>query len=316
MPLISENGYTRTVNAASSALNGRQAFAAVSNGYQSTRLDLSSLSGQSVRFRWRFVSESGTGDLGWLLDDVRLYTCVTPEPGLSITKAVDQTTVTAGNDIDYHLTVTNTGNVDLTGVVVTDANAPDCATNIGALDAGAPPVVIDCTYTTDAGDIGTYSNTAGVISGQTPASSSNQVNTTVTTAAQCHGRTVTVDIGNGGSPTSSADVILGTPGADVINALGGNDHICSLGGNDTVNAGFGADNVTAGNGNDTVTGFDGIDTLDGGSNNDTLKGGDQNDTLLGQGGSDRLVGGANRDTCNGGPQADTQSGCEVRSSIP
>ena len=46
-----------------------------------------------------------------------------PAPALSISKTRDQASVVAGQVIDYHLTVTNTGNVALTGVVVTDANA-------------------------------------------------------------------------------------------------------------------------------------------------------------------------------------------------
>ena len=86
---------------------------------------------------------------GGSLDDVRLYTCAAPPaPGLSISKTRDQASVVAGEDIDYHLTVTNTGNVALTGVVVTDTNAPDCATTIGALAVGAAAPVIDCSYTT------------------------------------------------------------------------------------------------------------------------------------------------------------------------
>ena len=89
----------------------------------------------------------------------------------------------AGEDIDYHLTVTNTGNVALTGVVVTDTNAPDCATTIGALAVGAAAAVIDCSYTTVAGDVGTRTNTATVDSAQTSPVNSNQVSTTVTAVA-------------------------------------------------------------------------------------------------------------------------------------
>ena len=46
---------------------------------------------------------------------------VTPEPGLSVVKTVDPTTVTAAGDtVDYSFVVTNTGNVTVTDVTVTD----------------------------------------------------------------------------------------------------------------------------------------------------------------------------------------------------
>jgi Ca2+-binding RTX toxin-like protein len=314
--LISENGYTRTINSASNPLNGRQAFAAVSNGYRSTRLDLSSLAGQSVRFGWRFGSNSGGGDLGWLLDDVHLYTCETPTPGLSISKSADQTSVVAGQAIDYHVTVTNTGNVDLTNVVVSDPDAPDCAEDIGALDPGDPAVVIDCSYTTQVADIGTYSNTASVDSDQTSPTPSNQVDVTVLTNATCNGHAVTVDLAHGGTPTAGNDVILGTPGPDTVFALGGNDRVCGVGGNDTIEGGPGGDVLLGGGANDTVKGQGANDTVDGGAGNDTLLGGAANDSLFGRGGADHLNGGADHDTCNGGAQIDTATACEVRSQIP
>ncbi len=62
---------------------GHVAYIDTSHGYVSTRVDLSSLAGQNVRFRWRQSTDSSFGDLGWLVDDVMIYTCTvggTPTP--------------------------------------------------------------------------------------------------------------------------------------------------------------------------------------------------------------------------------------------
>jgi Zn-dependent metalloprotease len=56
-------------------LAGRQAFVRASFGYTGTRLNLASLAGQNVRFRFRVGSDSGIGDWGWTVDNVRIYTC-------------------------------------------------------------------------------------------------------------------------------------------------------------------------------------------------------------------------------------------------
>ena len=57
------------------------AFGDESHGYVSTRLDLSSLRGQSVRFRWHTSTDGSVqGPFGWVLDDVRVYTCDNEPP--------------------------------------------------------------------------------------------------------------------------------------------------------------------------------------------------------------------------------------------
>jgi len=48
----------------------------------------------------------------------------------------DSRTFTSGSDIDFEITVTNTGEVDLTEVVVTDELVPGCAKTIGSLAVG------------------------------------------------------------------------------------------------------------------------------------------------------------------------------------
>jgi Zn-dependent metalloprotease len=75
--LFSHNGYNGTIASNSNPLNGRSAFVADSFGYRSSRLNLSSLAGQNVRFRFRVGNDSSVGDYGWFIDDVRLYNCTT-----------------------------------------------------------------------------------------------------------------------------------------------------------------------------------------------------------------------------------------------
>ena len=56
-------------------LGGRPAFSGVSPGYQTTRINLSTLSGNNVKFRFRLASDNSIADVGWFIDDVVAYTC-------------------------------------------------------------------------------------------------------------------------------------------------------------------------------------------------------------------------------------------------
>lgn len=56
-------------------------FGGDSHGYTSSRLDLSSLAGQSVRLRWRITGDHyNSSGLGWWLDDVSVHTCRSRTP--------------------------------------------------------------------------------------------------------------------------------------------------------------------------------------------------------------------------------------------
>lgn len=75
-------------------LGGRNAFVSESHGYVSSRYDLSDLSGQNFQIRFRLASDSTTGGpLGWVVDDVQIYTCAVelpPDPSCSGNNVVIQ----------------------------------------------------------------------------------------------------------------------------------------------------------------------------------------------------------------------------------
>ena len=74
--LIDHTGYSGTIyDWWGSPLGGRQAFVGQSNGYYSSRLDLTPLAGQDVRMRFRIGTDIWMGDRGWFIDDVGIYTC-------------------------------------------------------------------------------------------------------------------------------------------------------------------------------------------------------------------------------------------------
>jgi hypothetical protein len=58
-------------------LGGRDAFSFPSFGYTATQLNVASLAGQNVRFRFRIGTDNGNNffALGWLVDDIRIYQC-------------------------------------------------------------------------------------------------------------------------------------------------------------------------------------------------------------------------------------------------
>jgi Zn-dependent metalloprotease len=73
------NGYNGTIS--TGPLLGTPGFVADSHGYVSSRLLLSPLAGESVRFRFRLGLGALGADMGWWVDDIRLYTC-SGQPGV------------------------------------------------------------------------------------------------------------------------------------------------------------------------------------------------------------------------------------------
>jgi hypothetical protein len=79
--LIEAPGYNGTIASGfGNPLGGRAAWINESHGYRSNRVNLASLAGQTVKFRWRLGLDDLGAYLGWLVDDVRIYTCAAAPP--------------------------------------------------------------------------------------------------------------------------------------------------------------------------------------------------------------------------------------------
>ena len=70
-------------------------------------------------------------------------------PAIEIQKSPELQTVLSGDTVTFDILVTNTGDVDLSAVTVTDALAPNCDNVIGDLAAGAS-TSYQCTLVVDA----------------------------------------------------------------------------------------------------------------------------------------------------------------------
>ncbi len=121
----------------------------------------------------------GPNEMG---NDLPAVQVVTPAPAMTVVLSKDEATVVVGSPVHYHVLVTNTGNVGLTGFTVTSTSAPDCVEAVPTLLPGGSHT-IDCTYAPTVDDVGLYSATVTVDSAQTSPVTSNTATVTVTIPA-------------------------------------------------------------------------------------------------------------------------------------
>ncbi len=111
-------------------------------------------------------------------NQVRTYVVV--DPRLTISQRADEPGVLVGEPINYHVTVTNTGNIALTGVVLTDAQVAGCAGAVADIAVGAEAIV-DCSHETTGADEGTFVNEVSVDTDRTDPISASPLYTQVGT---------------------------------------------------------------------------------------------------------------------------------------
>jgi hypothetical protein len=124
--LFVDNPYTgRIWSSYGNPLGGRMAFGGMTYGYTSSRLGLASLAGKTVSFRFRIGTDYETGWDGWLIDDVRIYSCaVLPGAPTGVQgSGADGSVVVAWN------APASDGGSPITGYTVTaDPGGATCAT--------------------------------------------------------------------------------------------------------------------------------------------------------------------------------------------
>ncbi len=167
-------------------------------------------------------------------------------------------------------------NFDITGTVLTDADAQTPIANI--IEADIKPASHSTIHIIDSFVLGTevsFNDSAPVM--QMGTSGDDNL--------------------SGGENDDS--IALGA-GEDVYSAGGGNDTVLGDAGDDTLKGGEGNDTVNGGADNDVLDGNKGDDTVIGGAGNDLLKGGEGNDDLQGGSGNDVLRGNKGDDRLDGG----------------
>jgi len=86
--IVDGKNYTGVIQSVfSNPLAGRLAFSAISNGFVSTRLNLSGFANSTILFRWRVATDSSVAASGWIIDDVKVVTCQASVNSLPVANA-------------------------------------------------------------------------------------------------------------------------------------------------------------------------------------------------------------------------------------
>ena len=134
-------------------LSGRKAFGGDTFGYTSSQLNLSSLASNNIRFRFRIGTDNSDSDIGWFIDDIRIYSCAAPpQPDFTITGiTINPNNPTINGIFDAIITVKNqgtaAGTVGTVQLWANQSNAQACnaigdkSGTVGNLAAGASTTV-------------------------------------------------------------------------------------------------------------------------------------------------------------------------------
>ena len=134
----------------SNPVGGRSAFVAASHGYVSSRYNLSTLAGQSVRFRWRVGSDVGGSALGWYVDDVKINACAVvtgPAVSLSPTSLSFGSQNIGSTSAAQSITLSNTGSAMLSIANIAASGDYARGTTCGATLAAGANCSISVTFT-------------------------------------------------------------------------------------------------------------------------------------------------------------------------
>ena len=98
--IVDGKSYTGVIDANyQNPLAGRLAFAGISNGYVSTRINLTNFAGSTILLRWRFATDASNAAFGWVIDDVAVYSCKSVLGSLPDAKAGVDQTVNPGDSV-------------------------------------------------------------------------------------------------------------------------------------------------------------------------------------------------------------------------
>ena len=73
-------GYTGTITSSFEGFSNKNAFVGYSNGFNSTRLNISSLAGRHVQFRFRSYADETVESGPWTIDNFRVFMCTNNPP--------------------------------------------------------------------------------------------------------------------------------------------------------------------------------------------------------------------------------------------
>jgi bacillolysin len=338
--LITDNGYNGTIsNSSGNPIGGREGFVAESNGYISSRVDLSSLAGQSVTFRFRIGEDSAGFDYGWFIDDVSVYTCgEPPTPNSAPTAADDSYTANEDtaltipapgvldNDDDAehdplsavlvsgptHGTVTLSANGAFTYTPAPNYHGPDSFTykaNDGEADSDVATVSITVNDTNDPSSVEV---SGGKCLSDT--SAQGEINLIVGDDGGASNLILSVDSNNNTRLVPNNNITFGGSGENrtmTVRAASKQSGTAKI----TVKVSDGTntttlavtvmvgtqnpDTITGTSGADIIFGLAGQGTLSGAGGLDLVCGGNGNDTISGGDGNDVLDGGRGDDVLNG-----------------
>ena len=208
-PAITTNGYKGQVTttgaspgvSSTNVLKSRSAFVGASSGYISSKVDLSSLAGNPLRFRFRLGTDSSGGNNGWYIDDVRIYKC------LSDTTTAKTTAVGS----DHSCTITNDGNAwcwgrnsfgqigdNSSGGKLIQASLVG-KPSLAGFTSIAPGITHTCARTSDGSAWCWGDNSSGQLGNNTTTSSTSAVQVTTDNSGTFLTNVSTVSVGNNAS---------------------------------------------------------------------------------------------------------------------